>query len=64
VKGLSLWVDGQPVEVKPETEVELTRGVHTLTFKLDVAARGGAGLRVEVRDIQGSAGHAQPLGGR
>jgi putative membrane-bound dehydrogenase-like protein len=64
--GVSLWVNGKPVEVTRDVvEVELPRGVHTLTFKLDLAQRGAdQGLRLEVRDVPGSAGHAQPLAGR
>jgi putative heme-binding domain-containing protein len=55
--GLKLWVDGQPVELKPTTELDLPRGVHSLIFQVDKAARGNDGLRVEVT------GTAQPVGG-
>ena len=64
VKGLALWVDGKPVNAADNIQLDLARGVHSLTFKVDVAARGDKGLRVEVRDVPGSAGHAQPVGGR
>ena len=61
--GLKLWVDGQPVDLAREVEVNLQRGVHALTFQVDPAARGAAGLRVELREVPGSAGTAQPVGG-
>ncbi|MGB7160756.1 MAG: hypothetical protein WBD40_22015, partial [Tepidisphaeraceae bacterium] len=63
VKGLSLWVDGTPVDVAPDVTIDLQVGVHTLTFRVDVAERG-EGLRVEVRDLPGSGAHARPVGGR
>ncbi|MGL4554051.1 MAG: DUF7133 domain-containing protein, partial [Gemmataceae bacterium] len=55
VAGLSLWLDGEPLTVKPSVEVSLKPGVHTLTAVVDRAARKG-GLRVEVEDTPGSAG--------
>jgi hypothetical protein len=64
VKGLELWIDDKPVEIKPLVEIDLPRGVHTLEIKVDVPQRGGEGLRVELRDVPGSTGHAQPVGGR
>ena len=62
--GLRLWVDGKSVEIKENVELDLARGVHALTFKVDLSQRGPDGLRVELRDIAGSGGHAQPMGGR
>jgi putative heme-binding domain-containing protein len=64
-KGLTLWVDGKPVELTSEqVSVELEKGVHALTFKIDVPSRQGTGIRVEIREVPGSKGHAQPIGGR
>ena len=63
VKGLSLWVDGQPVDVQSDVEVGLTRGQHALTFKIDVGVRS-SGLRLEIRDVPGSPASARPVGGR
>ena len=61
--GLKLWVDGQAVEVKQDTDINLQRGVHAFTFQIDPAARGAEPLRVELREVPGSAGAAQPVGG-
>jgi len=62
-QGLSLWADGSPVELKQaDVQLDLPRGVHTLTFRID-ATRRGAGLRVELREVPGSGGAAQPVGG-
>jgi putative heme-binding domain-containing protein len=63
-KGLTMWVDGKAVDLTSDVAVELDKGVHALSFKIDVRSRGGAGLRVEIRDVPGSKGHAQPVGGR
>jgi putative heme-binding domain-containing protein len=64
-KGLTLWVDGKPVGLTSDiVAVDLQKGVHALTFKIDVPSRNGAGIRVEIRDVPGSKGHAQPVGGR
>jgi hypothetical protein len=63
VTGLTVWVDATPLPVRPDMDVELSRGPHVLTFKIDLASRG-AGLRAEVRDVPGSSGAAHPIGGR
>jgi putative heme-binding domain-containing protein len=62
VTGLALWVDGAPHAIAHDLALDLPRGSHTLTFKIDVAARG-QGLRVGLRDVSGSAGAARPVGG-
>jgi hypothetical protein len=62
-RGLSMWIDEQPAEVKPDLQVRLATGVHRVTFRIDVGERG-QGLRVEVRDVPGSGAHARPVGGR
>jgi putative heme-binding domain-containing protein len=63
-KGLKLSIDGKPVETSSDVQAELAKGVHTITLEVDPAARAGQGVRVEVRDVAGSSGHAQPVGGR
>ena len=64
-KGLRLWADDRPVDVTgPEVTLDLPRGVRTLTFRIDPTARGNEGLRAELADAPGSAGHAQPVGGK
>jgi putative heme-binding domain-containing protein len=65
VKGLSLWVDGKAVDLKqPEAILDLPRGVRTLTLRLDTAARGGEGIRLEVSEAPGTAAHVQVVGGK
>ena len=63
-KGLTLWVDGKRVDAKPDMTVDLSAGIASLVFRIDVAQRGSTGLRVEIGDIAGSRGHAQPVTGR
>jgi putative heme-binding domain-containing protein len=62
-RGLSMWIDETPVDAKPDVEVDLTQGLHALTFRVDVGERG-QGLRVEVREVPGAGAHARPVGGR
>jgi putative heme-binding domain-containing protein len=52
-KGLRLWVDRRPVEVKEQMEIELTAGTHVLTFAVDPGARR-EGLRCELEDRPGA----------
>jgi len=63
ISGLKLWVDGQPVPIKTDVELEMPRGVHGLVFQVEKASRGKDGLRLELRDVPGSSGAAQPVGG-
>jgi hypothetical protein len=63
VRGLRLWVDGRPVELKEETELELGEGRHALSFLVDSAARGGEGLRASVAEVAGSTARVEVLNG-
>lgn len=63
-KGLSVKLDGQPLDAKEETTPEVSAGTHTLSFHIDLAARNGDGLRLELADAPGSAAHAQPISGK
>jgi len=59
-KGLKMWVDDKAAgEPAAEVTLDLPRGVHALTFRVDLATRGEMPLRVEVADAPGSTGHAQ-----
>jgi hypothetical protein len=62
-KGLTAWIDDRPAPARQEMSLDLPRGVHAITFRLDANARGGEGLRVEIADAPGSPAHAQPVGG-
>ena len=44
-RGLDLWVDAKPVSIGTELGLELARGVHALTFRIDPQQRGQMGLR-------------------
>jgi hypothetical protein len=62
-KGLKAWLDGEPVEARPELVLDLSAGVHTLTFLLDRGARREP-LRVELDDVPGSAARVRVVGGK
>ena len=64
VNGLSVWMDDHRIDPSAGVTVDLSAGVHTLTARVDSAKRGASGLRVEVVDVPGSAGRAQPVGGK
>jgi putative heme-binding domain-containing protein len=62
-KGLTLWLDRTPVEVKEATEVTVPPGTHTLTFAIDRRSHGDA-LRVELDDVPGSPARVRVQGGK
>ena len=64
VKGLTLLVDEKQIQFQNDTALDLTRGVHALTFSIDPSQRNGQGLKVEVLDAASSLGHAQAVGGK
>jgi putative heme-binding domain-containing protein len=61
--GLSLWIDGAPHDLQPQTLVELPLGTHTLTLAVD-APLPSDGLRIELADIPGSSASVQIVGGK
>jgi putative heme-binding domain-containing protein len=64
VTGLAAWIDDRKIDLSGGATVELTSGIHTLTVRMDTTKHGDEGLRVEVADVPGSAGRAQPVGGK
>jgi putative heme-binding domain-containing protein len=56
--GITVWVDGAPVEVKDETPLGLSAGTHTLAFVIDLGRRH-EGLRCEIADEPGAAASVQ-----
>ena len=60
--GLSAWIDGKPVE-GASVALDLEPGVHTLTLRVDTAARK-APLKVEVAKPEGSSAEFTVVGGR
>jgi putative heme-binding domain-containing protein len=64
VKGLDVWINGKRVATSKEMNVDLPQGNATIIVRVDFAARGKEGVRVDVQDVPGSKGHATPVGGR
>jgi putative heme-binding domain-containing protein len=62
-KGLTLWLDGKPLEAKETMEVNLTAGLHTLTIAVNVSERKEP-LRVELDDKPGSPARVRVVGGK
>ena len=61
--GLTLFVDGKPVEPKLETPLDLKVGVATVTIVVDRAKRTDD-LRVELDDVPGSPARVSVIGGK
>jgi putative heme-binding domain-containing protein len=58
-KGLSAWLDGKSLLVREVIELNLSRGLHTLTIAINNAEHDPAaqpGLRLEVEDTPAAAG--------
>jgi putative heme-binding domain-containing protein len=62
-QGLTLWLDGKPVEPRETLELNLTSGLHSLTVAIDLGRRKEP-LRCEVEDVPGSPARVNPLGGK
>jgi hypothetical protein len=61
--GLSLWVDGVPQAIEPETTLDLAPGIRTLALAVQPIERS-AGLRIELGDVAGSTASVQIVGGK
>jgi putative heme-binding domain-containing protein len=61
--GLTLFVDGKPVEVKAETPLDLKTGTAMITLVVDRAKRTDD-LRVELLDVAGSPARVAVVGGK
>jgi putative heme-binding domain-containing protein len=61
--GLSLWLDGAPLEPADALVLDLTSGVHTLTLVIDPAKRRD-GLRCALEDVPGSPAKARIVSGK
>jgi len=62
--GLTLWVDQKSIAAAGEMTLDLARGVHVLTVRVDLPRRGNQALRVEIADAPSSAGRARAVGGK
>ena len=64
-EGLVGWLDQTVMAIGATVPLELTRGVHTLTFRVDLHERGEHPLRVEVHPIdESSNAQAEFVGGK
>jgi putative heme-binding domain-containing protein len=61
--GLTLWLDGSPLETRKEMVVGLESGLHTLTVGIEHDRRREP-LRLEVADMAGSAAQVRVVGGK
>jgi putative heme-binding domain-containing protein len=61
--GLTLYLGATPVEVKPETVLDLKPGVQTLTLVIDRSKRTDD-VRVELDDVPGSPARVTVVGGK
>jgi hypothetical protein len=64
VKGLTLSVDGAPVDLKEVLDLDLKLGVHALKLGIDASRKGGDAIRLEVEEAPGSAGRVNLVGGK
>ncbi|HBL42949.1 MAG TPA: sorbosone dehydrogenase, partial [Planctomycetaceae bacterium] len=63
VDGLKMWLGEKPIVLKPETEIELTKGVHRLTFAIDLTPERDV-LRLELLDAPSSPAQVEILNGK
>ncbi len=61
--GLQAWLDGAPLELKGETILNLTAGLHTVTFSVKLDERNDP-LRVELDDVKDSPARVRIVGGK
>ncbi len=61
--GLQAWLDGAPLELTPETTLNLSAGVHTVTFNVTLNERKNP-LRVELAEVKDSTARVRIVGGK
>jgi hypothetical protein len=62
-EGMKAWVDGTAVELKPEWDLDLPKGAHTLCFAVPLG-KADETLRCELEDVPGSLARARLVGGK
>jgi putative heme-binding domain-containing protein len=62
--GVSMWVDGTPIEVHERIALTLARGTHELDFRVDLEARKTPTLACTIAETPGSSAQVQFVGGR
>jgi putative heme-binding domain-containing protein len=63
-EGVHAWLDDKPMPTEATFTADLTSGRHTLTLRVDTAARSSSQVRVEVSRGEGSAVEFAVVGGR
>jgi hypothetical protein len=63
-KGISAWLDDQPVPPGEGPTVELAEGRHKLTLRVDTAERPARPIRAEFVRADGSPAEFSVVGGR
>jgi hypothetical protein len=63
-KGLTAWLDDQPLPAGDSPTVDVAEGNHKLTLKVEISARDFAPIRVEVAKAEGSTVEFSVVGGR
>lgn len=63
-EGVHAWLDGEPVAAQDSVTVDLAKGRHKLTLRVDTTRRPARGIRVEVQRAEGSPAELTVVGGR
>jgi hypothetical protein len=61
--GLAIWIDQKPIEARPEFDIDLAVGQHTVVVELHRNERNEP-LRLELTDLPGSSDRATFFGGK
>ena len=61
--GVSLWIGDRPTKIEKPTTLDLPTGKHAITLRIDLVARGGNALRVDLVKPAGSTAEFTPVGG-
>jgi len=62
--GLKLWIDSTRVDPAATVDVDLTTGVHTITFLIPKAGNVTGKLSLELQEAPGSSARAQMVLGK
>lgn len=63
IDGLKMWIGEKPVVLKPETELDLSKGKHRLTFAINLTPERDD-LRLELLDAPGSPAQVAIINGK
>jgi putative heme-binding domain-containing protein len=63
-QGLTLWLDGAPIQAADRVRAQLSQGRHTLMVRVDHRLRQSPSLSCEIADTPNSPAQAQFVGGK